>query len=515
MTVKSLFLLISILILCAACGSGSSSSDSSSSSSSSTGGGAGGVPPVAAVTDPAVAREGIYFGFDEQFNRYYTDSDWTPAEIIYVSSNGSGSGASYSDPTSVADGMSRAVAGTQVYFASGTYNGCYEFDSSQNGTYDDPIVLYGERDSDGSLLVNINCCGSGRHTCINLEGADYVAIDGFEFDGGYYGVRSVGLGYAANEHQKGVAVLNSVGHDQYRDPFFTGQSDWFVIEACTAYDAGTGDGHGIYLSNGSDWNIARFNETYNTESSDFQINADPISTCEDEGIAYDDPECDAVAGSHITGGRGASDFMLIDSNFFHHSLAQGPNMTSVRNSMVRNNIFALPARHGISFWQETNNPLLGSSNNMVVHNLMVTSQNYRHSMSFTNNSTNNHVENNVFVAVNINGGVVTANASGTLLNTDSTTVAANTFVHNAWVSGFFESEDSAPPYVPNAEELRETAFNVSWFTAFPTVLAHDPDGFSPTATAPWLDFGDLLIDAPYDREGNIRTAPVDLGPFER
>ena len=376
-------------------------------------------------------------------------------------------------------------------------------------------MLAGERKTDGSPAVTINCCSTGRKTCINLEAADYVAVDGFELVGGDYGVRSVGAGYPANQHQKGVAVLNSLGHDQNKDPFFTGQSDWFVIEGNTGHDSGSADGHGIYLSNGSDWNIARRNETYNTVSSDFQINADPISTCSDDGVAYTDPECDAVAGSSTTGGRGASDFMLIESNFFHHSKAQGPNFTSVRNSTIKNNIFALPAKHGASFWQETDNPKLGASNNFVAHNLFIVQVSNRQAIGVTNSSTGNQFKNNVVVAVSISGSAVSANANGQLLATDATTVAANTFEHNAWISGFFGSNDSSAAYTPAVTELRLTNFDPTWFTAFPTALARDPAAFAPTATAPWLGLGDLLPEVPTDRTGKVRQAPVDLGPFER
>jgi hypothetical protein len=333
--------------------------------------------------------------------------------------------------------------------------------------------------------------------------------------GGDYGVRAVGADYAADQHQKGVAILRNVGHGQNKDPFFTGQSDWLVIEACTGYDSGTGDGHGIYLSNGSDWNIARWNETYNTVSSDFQINADPLSTCDDEGIAFDSPECDAVAGSHTTGGRGASDYMLIDSNFFHHSKAQGPNFTSVRNSTIKNNIFALPARHGASFWQETSNPKLGSSNNLVMHNLFITQVNNRQAIGVTNSSTGNQFKNNVVVALSINGTTISANANGQLLATDATTVAANTFEHNAWISGFFGSDDSAAAYVPNATEHRLTTLDPTWFAALPTTVGHDPAAFAPSASAPWLDKGNMLPEVPVDRVGTARKAPVDLGPYER
>jgi hypothetical protein len=454
-------------------------------------------------------------GFPEKFNRYYTDRGWKPGNTVYVSPNGSGNGSSRTNSSSVASALSNAGPGRMIVFTTGTYSGCYGLDDGHAGTYDAPIILYGERNPDGSPGAVIDCCSSGRKTCFNLEAADHVAIDGFELIGGDYGVRSVGAGFAANRHQKGVAILNTIGHGQHKDPFFTGQSDWFVIERCTAYDSGKGDGHGIYLSNGSDWNLARFNETYNTVSSDFQINADPSFTCREEGVAFDDPECDAVAGSNATGGRGASDFMLIEGNFFHHSKAQGPNLTSVRNSVIRNNIFALPSRHGVGFWQETDNPKLGSSNNLVAHNLFVTSVGERPVIEIIKSSTNNKVLNNVLVAVTINRGTVSANPNGKLLETDGSTVNANTFEHNDWISGHFISRDTAPPYVPNATEHRQTGFEPSWFAAFPTTLGHDPSAFAPTTTAPWLNLGSLLNAVPTDRDGVARHAPVDLGPFER
>jgi hypothetical protein len=480
-------------------------------------GGASGIDAggTSASCSPAVSRGGEYAGFPEKLNRYYTDCAWQPTSTVYVSPTGTGNGSSASAPASVTSALAAATPGRMIMFAAGTYSGCFELGSDNSGTYDAPIVLKGERKSDGSLGVTINCCTTGRKSCFNLEAADYVAIDGFELVGGDYGVRSVGSDYAANQHQKGTAMLRCEGHGQNKDPFFTGESDWLVIERCIGHDSGSGDGHGIYLSNGSDWNIARWNETYNTLSSDFQINADPASTCEDEGIAFDDPECDAVAGSHPTGGRGASDFMLVEGNFFHHSQAQGPNFTSVRNSTIKNNIFALPARHGASFWQETDNPKLGASNNLVAHNLIIVQVANRQAIGVLNSSTGNRFVNNVVVAVSISGSAVSANANGQLLATDATTVQANTFEHNAWLSGYFGSEDSAPAYVPGATELRLTTFQSSWFAAFPTTVGHDPSAFAPSATAPWLDQGTLLPEVPVDRDGVARHAPTDLGPFER
>lgn len=470
-------------------------------------------PPESSPGTPLVSVGDDYLGFPERFNRYYTDPSWQPSTTLYVSPDGNGAGLSESDPASVDDALATASAGTRVVFTAGSYDGCFELDSDHNGTYDAPIVLYGARAEDGSLAVTISCCDSGRQTCINLEGANYVAVDGFELVGGVYGVRAVGLGYGADEHQRGTAVLNCVGHGQDRDPFFSGQSDWLVLEHSTAYDSGEGDGHGIYLSNGSDWNIVRYNETYDTVSSDFQINADPNSTCADEGIAFDDVECDAVAGSDPTGGRGASDFFVVESNFFHHSLAQGPNFTSVRNSVVRNNILAFQARHGASFWQETDNPRLGSSNNRIVHNLFITTIDDRQALGITNFSSQNRVENNVFAA--LSAADLSANSGGQLLATDASTVADNEFVHNAWLGGYLGSDDDADPYTPNAEELQSSEFDPAWFAALSAELGHDPHAFAPSGSAPWLDYGDVTDSAPSDWDGTLRQAPVDLGPFER
>jgi hypothetical protein len=472
--------------------------------------------PTTDSTPPAIRRGQTYMGFPEKFNRYYTDPSWEPDRIVYVSPTGGGSGASPASPADAQEAIRDLSPGTMILFTKGVYTGCFDIDRVHGGTYDSPVVLVGERTRDDTTGVTINCCSNGRRDCFNLEGSNYVVIDGFELVGGVYGVRAIGLGFAANEHQAGVALLNSVGHGQHKDPFFSGQSDWLVLEHCTAYDVGSGDGHGVYLSNGSDWNIVRYNETFSTLSSDFQINADPAFTCVDEGIPVDSPECDAVAGSSRTGGRGASDFMLVEGNFFHHSLAQGPNFTSVRHSIISNNVFALPTRHGASFWQETSNPKLGSSNNLIAHNLFVTSVDDKPALEIIAHAIDNRVENNVFVALTIDQGIARANPRGQLLLTDASTVHSNRFTHNAWISGHTASRDAEPSYVPNDDEYRLASFAASWFARVPGVGGRPrPIDFAPGAHAPWLNKGNLIDAVRRDLAGVIRRPPVDLGPFER
>jgi hypothetical protein len=460
--------------------------------------------PAKAVARPAVERGAGYMGFPERFNRYYTDLTWRPLRTVYVSPNGTGTGATRNSPASVASGIQSARPGTRIYFLRGAYRGCYEFPRAKSGTYDRPIVLYGERKADGSLGVSVTCCGSGRRTCFNFEAADHVAVDGFELIGGSYGVRAVGAGYAASQHSRGIAVLDCHGRDQERDPFFSGHADWAVWEGNVAHGAGVGDGHGIYLSNGGDWNIVRFNETYSNFSSDFQINADPFSTCEAEGIAFNDPRCDAYAGTG-EGGRGASDYFLLDGNYFHHSEV-GPNFTGVRRSIIRNNIFGPQARHNVSFWQETDNPKLGTRENRIHHNLFITTD--RHAVQFVNNSTRSTFVNNVLLGVRVSGANVTANPSALLMEVDGT-VGANVYRSNLYVSGRIEGRQ------PNAEELRRSSFSAGWYRKFPVALNHNPNAFTPTAAAPFLGKGRLSSAAPRDRNGTRRSDPVDLGPIER
>ena len=461
------------------------------------------IPPTD-PDQPAIARGGVYMGFPERFNRYYTDPDWRPARTIYVSPSGTGDGSVRDNPASAVSAVESATPGTMIYFTRGRYAGCHTFYEGNSGSYDDPIVLYGERSEDGSIGVAVDCCGEDRHTCFNLEDADYVAVDGFELAGGKYGVRAVGSDYPASQHSRGIAVLNCAGHDQARDPFFSGQSDWNVWEKNVAFGAKDEDGHGIYLSNGSDWNIVRFNETYGNASSDFQINADPASACADVDVPFDDRRCDGYAGEG-EGGQGASDYFLVDGNYFHDSLGPGPNFTSVRRSIVRNNVFGPQARHNVSFWQETDNPKLGSSENRVVNNLFVTTD--RHGVQFVNNSDRNEFANNILLGVRIENGKVVSNPSALLMEVDETS-SDNVFKNNFYVSGAIEGR------VPNDEEGVVSDFSPSWFADYPAAMNHDANAFTPGAGAPFLGMGALSPDAPSDRNGKARSETPAPGPIE-
>jgi hypothetical protein len=456
-------------------------------------------------TKPAVARSASYMGFPEKFNRYYTDPAWKPSQTLFVSPKGGGDGSTRDKPMAVKDAIAAAQPGTLIQFLAGNYQGGYEFAKKQSGTYDQPIVLYAERKADNTIAVVVDCNAGKRKSCFNLEEASYIAIDDFELTGGNYGVRAVGGGFSASEHSRGIAVVNCKGHDQERDPFFTAQSDWAVFERNIAYGAKKGDGHGFYLSNGGDWNIVRNNETHSNASSDFQINADPQSTCVEVGIDAADPKCDAIAGEG-EGGQGASDFFLVDGNYFHHGLGPGANFTSVRRSIIRNNIFGPQARHNVSFWQETENPKLGSSDNKIQHNLFITANN-RHAVQFMKDSTRNEFANNIVIGITVKDGNIVPNPSAVLLEVDSS-VESNFYLSNVYGPGTLEGRTAG------SNEFVSPDFAASWFVKFPVTLSDGPNGFTPSSTSPALNKAEVLPDTPIDRNGTVRTGTVDAGPIE-
>jgi len=443
-------------------------------------------------------RGATFFGTSERFNRYYTDPAYVPDRILHISPDGSGDG-SEASPMSVDRAFSQARAGDQLLFLDGQYQGCWELDDSQSGTYDKPIVIKAQ-----SPAVRIDCCNSGRATCFNLEGANYIAIDGFNLNGGSYGVRAVGLDYAASGHQKGIAILHTNAGNQYKDPFFTGQSDWMVLDGNTGYGGGDGDGHGIYLSNGGDWFIVRNNELYNNSNSDFQVNADPESTCAGDDIPYDDPRCHGSALQQQ--GQGVSEFILVENNYFHNS-DTGPNLTSTRHSVFRNNIIGPYTRHGTSFWQETDVPQLGSSDNRIEHNLFIGNNN-RHVLQTIVYSDRNHIRNNIFMGVDISGGHPEANPDTVLVEVDQATVTGNLFSGNVYIGGRFDG------FSPSPGELRLNSFDAGWFNNFPMDGMGRAEDYRPAENAPFLDRAPLLPTTPADMEGRPRRAPVNPGPWE-
>ena len=206
-------------------------------------------------------------------------------------------------------------------------------------------------------------------------------------------------------------------------------------------------------------------------------------------------------------GAGVSEFNLIEANYFHDG-SIGPNLTSVRNSVFRNNIIGFYSRHGTSFWQETDNPKLGSANNLIEHNLFM-GESSSHVLQFINHSGNNTVRNNVLLAVSRSDTSVSVRSNTLLLEQDSTTEGKNNVAGNYFVGGYFEG------FSPGSSDFSDTNFDASWFVDFPYAGSiAKVEAFKPVANAPIAGVGELLSSTPKDRSGVVRVNPTDLGPWQ-
>ncbi len=112
----------------------------------------------------------------------------------------------------------------------------------------------------------------------------------------------------------------------------------------------------------------------------------------------------------------------------------------------------------MSFWQETDNPKLGSSDNKILHNLFITTG--QQAVQFINYSTRNEFANNVILGVQVAGNNVTANPSALLMEVDGT-VGENVYRSNLYISGTLEGR------VPGSDEIAIANFSPSWFARFP------------------------------------------------
>ena len=447
-------------------------------------------------------------GFPERFNRYYTDPAWKPSRDRVCEPERQRQRREPRHARRRSGRRSQAARpGTQIYFLRGNYQGCFEFTKENSGTYDEPIVLYGERNEDKSLGVAMTCCNSGRQTCFNFEArrlrrgrrlrADRRPLRRARDRRGLCGEPALAR-HRGDRLQRPRPGPRPV----LLRPGRLGRVG--AQRRLTARRAG--DGHGIYLSNGGDWNIVRFNETYGNVSSDFQINADPASTCKEVGIPFNDPRCDAYAGTG-EGGQGASDYFLVDSNYFHHGAGNGSGRTSpaCAGASIRNNIFGFYPRHGVSFWQETDNPKLGSSDNKIVHNLFITTG--RHGRAVQQQLHPQRVRQQR-----------DPGRAGERRQRDGEPVGAAD-------GGRRHGRRERVPLEPlrlgqdrgaHAERRGDGGGGLlpAWFAKFPAALNHDPNDFRPTAGRPFSGRARSSPVAPTDRNGTARTGQVDLGPIE-
>lgn len=261
------------------------------------------------------------------------------AQTYYVSPSGSdGNDGSAGSPWLTLQHAADSVgAGDEVIAAPGTYEG---FHTVNGGTADSPVVFRAE--SSGAI---INSRNEDTPDNINVEGTDYVIIEGFTVsDAERAGIRVV--------ESRGVTVRYCIIGPSGVFGILTG----FAVEVQIIGNVtfGSQEQHGIYVSNsrGADDNpVVAVNESYGNGLNGIQFNGD----CYMEG--------DGV----ITGA-------VVEGNYVHDNDAKGFSLISLSDSVIRNNLIVnngIEAGAGGIHLVDEPGCGLPSSRNVVVNNTII------------------------------------------------------------------------------------------------------------------------------------------------
>jgi len=251
----------------------------------------------------------------------YVDNT-TNTTNYYVSNNGDNSNDGLTLATAfqtIQHAGDQVQAGDTVFVENGTYAG---FDHrATSGTASQPIVFKALGNA-----VEITSKGPKRNDGINIEGVDYIVIDGF---------RVIGVGTTGNGNgirivlANNCVVRNCLCDNNGDRGIFTGFTDDILIEYNVC--SNSKDEHGIYVSNSSDRPIIRYNECYGNNNIGIHINGDKSA-----------------------GGDGIISDAQVYGNIIHdNNLAAGINMDGVENPIIYNNlIYNNHFSQGIALFQQ-------------------------------------------------------------------------------------------------------------------------------------------------------------------
>jgi parallel beta-helix repeat protein len=269
-------------------------------------------------------------------------------------------------------------AGDVVTVRSGSYAGfVVGWDGGQDGTADAPITFHADPG------VNVIDRNDKTPDGINLEGADYVVVEGFYIDNSLGHITRAGIRAVAN---RGAVIRNNAADACGRWGIFTGFAEDVTIEnnVCSRAQAE----HGIYVSNSADRPTVRGNVCWGNRAAGIHMNGD-ASQGGDGVISGALVENNVIYGNGVGGGSGI-------------------NCDGVQDSVFRNNLLYGNHASGISLYRI--DAAEGAKNNLVVNNTIVMPADGRWAVNVSGGSTGNVLFNNVLYQANTFRGSVSITA---------------------------------------------------------------------------------------------------------
>jgi parallel beta-helix repeat protein len=357
--------------------------------------------------------------------------------------------------------------GDTVIVRAGTYAG---FDLDRDGTAAARITFSAEP---GALIDARN---ARTPDGINLEGADYIVIEGFEVRG----VTRAGIRSVTNHH---VTIRNNLADSNGRWGIFTGFSDDLLIENNTTSRSVAE--HGIYVSNSGDRPVIRGNISFLNRAAGIHMNGDLSQ-----------------------GGDGLITGALVERNTIYENGVgggSGLNADGVQNSRFQNNLIYDNHASGISLYQIDG--AAGSSGNVVVNNTIIQAADARWALNIQDGSTGNTVLNNILYNNHSFRGSID-------ISSDSLPGLVSDY--NVVMSRFVIGDSNVQSL---AQWRTTTGQDQHSIVATPAQLfvSASGDDYHLSPTSPALNAGTAMQAPPIDLEGRARPqgSGFDIGALER
>jgi hypothetical protein len=214
--------------------------------------------------------------------------------------------------------------------------------------------------------VIINVHNPVTNDGVNIEGADWVVIDGFNL----VGLPRAGIRIALSQH---VETKNNFCDHNGRWGIFTGFADYAYIHhnICQYSQAE----HGIYFSNSADHPTIRYNICGHNYANGIHMNGD--ESMGGDGLITDATvECNIIYENGIGGGSGI-------------------NCDGVAESRVFNNLLYMNHASGISLY--CIDASAGSYNTKVFNNTIINASDARWCLNINTGSINDTLYNNILI----------------------------------------------------------------------------------------------------------------------
>lgn len=357
--------------------------------------------------------------------------------------------------------------GDTVHVQDGNYQGFYV---SRSGAAGNPITFVA-----AGTNVQITADNGTTPDGINIEGADYVVIDGFNVN---------------NRTRAGIrtALSHFVTVRNCRTGFngvwgiFSGFADDFTIEFNEAHHSQ--QQHGIYVSNSCVNPVIRGNLVHDNQAAGIHMNGD-LSQGGNGLIANALIERNVVYGNGVGGGSGI-------------------NMDGVINSVIRNNLLYDNHASGISLYRI--DAAAGSTGNLVVNNTILTAADGRWCVNINSGSTGNTVLNNILYNYHSWHGVISI---------DPSSRPGFASDYNSVMDRFSIDQGNTVITLQNWQAL---GYDAHSFIATPTdlFLVQGSD-FHLRDMSPAIDAGTSANAPSFDLDGNPRPvgSGYDVGAYER